>query len=237
MRRDSERSQRQRLLDAAGDTFAEHGFHQATVRDICRRARANVAAIKYHFGGKAQLYHEVLSVAQRCSADDHAVDPIAPPARRLRQLIGARLLRVFDDRRPAWHSRVLSREMVDPTPALDQIVSEHIRPRCEQLQAVVRQLLGPHAGEEQVRLSALSIIGQCLFYYHARVVLQRLFPNHDHGATQIDRLADHITTFSLAALHARRTQLERQRTPGIRVTAMLREASSRPSRHATRTQR
>ena len=199
-------SQRQRLLDAAGETFAERGFHQATVRQICRRARANVAAIKYHFGGKLQLYQELLAVAQACAADDNAIDPTAPTAQRLRQFIGGRLLRVFDDHRPAWHGRLLSREMVDPTPALDRLVHQHIRPRCEQLQAVVRELLGPRASEEQVRLSALSIIGQCLFYYHDRAVLKRLFPKHDHGAAQIDRLADHITAFSLSALYATRTQ-------------------------------
>src|SRR3954451_22724831 len=41
---------RQRLLEVAGEVFAEQGFKNATVREICKRAEANVAAINYHFG-------------------------------------------------------------------------------------------------------------------------------------------------------------------------------------------
>ena len=47
---------RRQLLEAAGAVFAEAGYRDATVREICRRAHANIAAINYHFGDKEKLY-------------------------------------------------------------------------------------------------------------------------------------------------------------------------------------
>ena len=62
---DIDRETRDRLIDVAAVLFAEHGFDTVTVRDICAKASANVAAVNYHFGGKAGLYDEVLRWAIR----------------------------------------------------------------------------------------------------------------------------------------------------------------------------
>ena len=58
-----------RLLEGAGEEFAEKGFELARVRAICDRAGANLAAINYHFGDKEHLYVEVLREAHRCGLD------------------------------------------------------------------------------------------------------------------------------------------------------------------------
>lgn len=50
---------RQRILEAALDLFGERGLGGTTVRDIAARAKVNVAAISYHFGGKDELYRAV----------------------------------------------------------------------------------------------------------------------------------------------------------------------------------
>ena len=52
-----------RLLDAAARLFAARGFKDVTVREICRAARANVAAVNYHYRDKEGLYREVLGKA------------------------------------------------------------------------------------------------------------------------------------------------------------------------------
>src|SRR4030095_12192205 len=58
---------RQRLLEAAGEVFAARGFRAATVREICQRAQANLAAVNYHFGDKERLYAAVLQYTFHCA--------------------------------------------------------------------------------------------------------------------------------------------------------------------------
>jgi AcrR family transcriptional regulator len=51
---------RQRLLDAARELFAEHGYEHVTVRMIATASDANVALISRYFGSKAALFGEVV---------------------------------------------------------------------------------------------------------------------------------------------------------------------------------
>src|SRR5690348_1987131 len=104
---------RQRLLEAAGEVFARQGFKAATVRDICRRAGANVAAVKYHFGDKQKLYAETVKyahlAAQRFAAEEGLPDKPTPRA-RLHGFVRAMLMGIFDPGKPAWHAKLMARE-------------------------------------------------------------------------------------------------------------------------------
>ncbi|MEM1191500.1 MAG: TetR/AcrR family transcriptional regulator [Pseudomonadota bacterium] len=50
---------RERILDAAEELFAEHGFDGVTLRQIARRAEVDVALANYHFGKKLDLFQAV----------------------------------------------------------------------------------------------------------------------------------------------------------------------------------
>lgn len=196
---------RQRLLDAAGEIFAERGFHDATIREICQRAGANVAAVNYHFRDKEGLYSAVLKYAQDQAMARRPIDPAAAsgdPRAALHAFVRAFMLRIYDAGRHAWHGRLLAREMVEPTGALDVLVEQNIRPQAAVLQEIVGALLGPGATAEQVRACAVSIVGQCLYYHNCRPVIERLFPDLRYDPPTIDRLAHHITEFSLGGVRA-----------------------------------
>jgi AcrR family transcriptional regulator len=196
---------RQRLLRAAGEIFAEVGFRSATIREICERAGANIAAVNYHFGGKEGLYAAVLRYAYECSKELYPLTLNLPPEatgeEKLATFIRLWMLHIFDEGRPAWHGKLMSREMMEPTAALDMLIQEHIRPRSQVLQGIVRELLPAAAVPEAIARCTMSIIGQCIFYHHCRPVISRLHAmDEKFTRADIERIAGHITQFSLAAL-------------------------------------
>jgi AcrR family transcriptional regulator len=195
----------QRLLDAAGEIFAEFGYRASTVRQICEKAGANVAAVNYYFGDKEQLYLAVLRSVPSAYAEKYpsqsGLTVGASAAEQLRAYVQSLLHRVFDPGRPGWHSKIIAREMVEPTHALDSLLEEVARPLHRELAGIVRQLLGAAARDDDVRLCALSIMGQCVYYHHARTVLTRLYPEQSDNPQDVARLVDHITGFSLAAIN------------------------------------
>jgi len=193
---------RQRLLEAAAEVFADGGYRAATIAEICRRAHANIAAVHYHFGDKQGLYAAVFDYAQQRATTEEAVAPAADasaPEDRLRAHVTSFLTRLLDPRRPAWIARLMAHELIEPTAVLDRLVRNRMRANHAQIAGAVRDILGPDATPETVRLCTLSVISQCVFYRHSAAVVTRLYPDIV-PAKEVQRIADHVTEFSLAAI-------------------------------------
>jgi TetR/AcrR family transcriptional regulator, regulator of cefoperazone and chloramphenicol sensitivity len=199
----NEENTRDKILNAAGEVFAEYGFEGATIRAITERAEVNVAAVNYHFRDKAELYNRV--VLDACSAQaawrDAMANPTDSPEERLRTLIARFLEYVLGPDRPAWKRRLMAREMANPTTALDELVEKNIRPfRDEFLRPTLRELTGDRFSRRQLSLIGTSVMGQCLYFHQSRPIIERLNPDFKIGKAQIEEIADHITRFSLAAI-------------------------------------
>lgn len=153
---------RKRLIEAALPLFAEQGFQGTAVRDICARAEANVAAVNYHFGGKAELYRAVVAdlaatitaswpqpgvrLADYASADaalDHA----------LAAMIGAA---DTSDRKAAL-LRIRDWEMASPTGLIDDVFRSRLEPLLALLGEIVVAKSGRPLAPRTVSLAVLSI--------------------------------------------------------------------------------
>ncbi|MCR4299827.1 MAG: CerR family C-terminal domain-containing protein, partial [Gallionella sp.] len=172
----------------------------ATVREICRRAEANVAAVSYHFGSKDGLLAEALNFAQLQSLQAANICAGGCPEARLRLFIRDFMLMLLDEKNASSQCRIMVRELADPTPALDQIVREAIAPLHEFMGKLVREIAGAEIGEAKLRHCVLSIVGQCLLYRHSHPVLQRLHPEMHYDNREIEVIACHIADFSLAGI-------------------------------------
>lgn len=195
---------RQRLLEAAGEVFTERGFRAASVREICKRADVNLASVNYHFGDKDRLYIAVLQYTFKVAAERYplgqASDSDLPPDRRLHAFIRSYLMQLLDDDKRVWHAKLVAREVADPTSALKIIVNDMVNPVFEALIGIVGDLLRNQSDEEYIRLCAMSILGQCIFYFFNRSVFEFKSPEFVFSLEIIESITDHICRFSLAAL-------------------------------------
>lgn len=194
---------RDKLLEAAGHVFAERGYRATTIREICRRAGANVASVNYTFGDKMGLYTEVLRQSVRAAqtaAMNAALDASLSAEETIRGVIRARLMSLCAGERPDWHIRLVMHEFSQPTPAMGRVVDEGMRPIYDRVRKAVGQVIGLPPDHETTRLSVNSIVGQILFYTFSWPVLSHLQPELKLTPDQLDRIANHIADFSLAYL-------------------------------------
>ncbi|MGC4084926.1 MAG: CerR family C-terminal domain-containing protein [Vicinamibacterales bacterium] len=203
---DDEGETRQRLLDAARRLFAEQGYRRVTVREICGRAGANVAAINYHFGGKQGLYREILDeaivVMRETSELAMRAGQGATVEQRLRAFIRVFIQRVSSEGNP-WIRQLMAHEMAEPTDGLDHVVQEAIVPRIEYMKGLVAEILGADEDDERVWRCVLSVQSQ----FHtimAKPVAERLVPGMTGDPASLERLARHIADFSIGGIRSLR---------------------------------
>lgn len=192
---------RLRLLEAAGEEFAAHGFEKATVRSICARAEANLAAVNYHFGDKETLYREVFKHAFTKLHEHAPLSSLPDDAswrERLEDVVGGLLERLLSAGE-SWHGRLMTHELAEPGPALRDVVGAFMRPMLARVDALiveVRPDLDPPARE----LHALSLIGHCVFFRHARPILDILYGPTRYAREDLPRLRSHVVTLFMRGL-------------------------------------
>jgi AcrR family transcriptional regulator len=193
---------RERLLEAAGEIFAEKGFKGATVREIIDRAGVNIAAVNYYFRDKERLYIEAVKHAACGEPGDVRLEwpPGTPPAVKLRDVIRFHLLKFLDPSRPAWLARLVMRELTQPSDACGELVREYIEPKSKILHGILGELLPPGTPRRKVFLTAFSIVGQCHFYCSHRPIIRLLLGEDEYQRLDPATLAEHITQFTLRAL-------------------------------------
>lgn len=197
---------RQRLLEAAGEVFAQRGFKAATIQEISQRANANIASVNYHFRDKESLYREVFRHAMEQSRERYLAYPMDEserrPAQRLKLEMRRYLNVMFSRDRTPWQAMVFFREMIEPTDVFDSLVAEQMAPYQKIIESLVRDLVGPQTNEHVVRFSAFAAISLCSFFHTAQKYIAKLYPEERFDADSSDELADLIAVFVMGGLRA-----------------------------------
>jgi AcrR family transcriptional regulator len=203
-RQASDPSRRQRLLEAAGQVFAEQGFERATGKEICDRAGTNSAAINYYFGGMDGLYAAVLHEAHNhfVTFEDVAAAVAGKTGALVKlEAIMALIVRMLTIPVGSWALRVIGREIVAPSSALESLRENEFLPKMGILKAIVSELMGLPETHPAVARGCISVMAPCfLLLLFDRATLQRALPNLSLAPEDAAALARHLVTFAVAGL-------------------------------------
>jgi len=200
-------STREQLLETAGQVFSEKGYDGATGKEICERCGANAAAVVYHFGGMENLYREVLNEARKRLAPSEAlaagVANEADPRKKLEIFIGMLASRMAGPASTTWAARLISRELLSPTPIFDEIRNKEMRGRAAVLRGIVSELMQlpeDHAAVARSCINIMAPFGVLLLIGPQRV--ERAFPVLSFGPDAMEELTRHMVEFALGGIAA-----------------------------------
>lgn len=189
--------------------FGEQGYDATSLREICREAGANNAAINYHFGDKWGLYQAVLkSLIEECEVfKPQSLQ--GTPEEQLSKLIELSLTDVFQDR-GNLQEKFIFREITNPSKTLLELVREPMQNIFNQFLSLVHILSKQRLTPQHANLIVLSIFGQIDYYR----VFYRFIPEliGETGAEDLSLpvLTQHITQFSLDAIRQAQSRPEKQ---------------------------
>jgi AcrR family transcriptional regulator len=193
---------RTRILEAAGELFAAHGYAETTSRAIAARAGVDVASINYHYGSRSGLYQAVLAEGHRRLISIIELRELAgagiTPTEKLEKLFAHLVARAAEDK--GWNIRVLARELLAPSSHLEALLQQEVLPKF----LVVKQLLSDITGipvEDPALIRCLvSVAAPCAML----LVIGRSVPGPLRDVLQMPAatLSRHLHTFAIAGLEA-----------------------------------
>ncbi|MDK1373823.1 MULTISPECIES: CerR family C-terminal domain-containing protein [unclassified Sinorhizobium] len=211
---------REKLLNASIDVFGRYGFDGATTRMLADKARVNLQAIPYYFGGKEGLY---IAAAEHLASiiGGHVADlrsailtrfaeldadgkEMAPAEARafLTQMVQRMIVLFVSEQSESW-ARFIIREQMEPTEAFTRIYGSIMRPMIEMARRLIGVILADDPASERIRLRTLSFVGSVLIFRMAHAAVYAQLEWETAGPDELEILRQHAADL-VAALGAER---------------------------------
>jgi len=195
-------STKTRLLAAAIEIFAEKGYRDATVADVCEAAGANIASVNYHFGSKENLFRHVLREAFMRSEKEFPLDgglrPDTPGELRLHAFMAGMIRRNFDPGPAGDFNRIMIHQGTRESAPDELVMSEVGQLQGVILESIILQLVGK-LSKTTLAQTKLNIVALCVFPSLAHRLRSHLFPT-EMSPVKLSAFIDRQHAFALAGI-------------------------------------
>ncbi|PXV60409.1 transcriptional regulator, TetR family [Dyella jiangningensis] len=194
---------KERILGAAEELFARHGFEGASLRQLTAAAGVNLAAVNYHFGSKDRLIEEVFRrrLDQLNGRRMAALQKIAgEPDTTIENVLAAFIvpaLELSHDGNGSLFMRVLARAFAEHDDTLRKFLSDNYGHVMRQFTAEFARLL-PHLSKEELYWRVDLVTGALTHAMSGFGMIQRKsdVPEQRHR----EQTAEHLIRFAAAGL-------------------------------------
>ena len=171
-----------RILDAAGNLIAQHGFAQTSNKAIAQAANVDLAAINYHFKGREGLYRAVLVEAHAHYIDEQflirlAESPI-PPTQKLEVFFQTIIDRLVE--KNLWYSNVFIRELFSPNSSLLDFMQNEGMRKFQLIRQIISQASGLDENHPAVLPCILNVMAPCMML----IISNSNIPDFHHWVRQ-----------------------------------------------------
>lgn len=193
---------REQILHTACEIFAHKGFNNTTIQDICKQARANIAAVNYYFGSKENLYLEVWEYLTTLKAQKMLkfLDEKLPAEEQLRRLIQARIESVLANDEEGWLPRIIYWEMGNPSSLHDTLRKKYMYRFHQKFLSIIHEILGEDIDSETLLSAGYCINSPLILLLDLQRIAQsgrlKLNPTRNKGI-----LIETMQTIALAGLN------------------------------------
>ncbi|MDD7986790.1 TetR/AcrR family transcriptional regulator [Lentisphaera marina] len=153
-----------RILIAASRVFAEKGYENTTVQDICTACDANIAAVNYHYKSKENLYRTAWTHLYKYNeeANKELFRDDLDPELQLHHFVRNRIKSSLDDGELGYLSKLISYELNSPSSSYDFLYETYIEERCNWIINLVNRLSGKQLSE--------TSLSQIFFFINSPII-------------------------------------------------------------------
>ena len=198
---------RHALIDAAMTIFAEKGYDGGSVRLITQKAKANQAAITYHFGGKDGLYREVLLRALHVFDEYSLIDEAAledmDRNEAMRLFLRQQLTPLVKRNELSRALRLFNWEILQRTAIFQEVIAVEDLPILTTAQGIVAKFLPDTASPEERTVALIWLVNQAYIFVRDYEHLSKPPTNLTLDGQFVERLIDmlaRLLTSGLAGL-------------------------------------